>query len=594
MTPTPTPTMTPTQFFCGNGVTTGTYYYYDCCGQVKTGYAAGLLVIMDYSKPSNGITKLNISAGQICPSPTPTGTPNITPSHSPTSSVTPTQTPTPTLTPSSTYCPSPTPIYTGQNECQVFTVFDMGISCYTLVNPSSSQSFDGILKIEVTGGTPPFTYYWSGGQRSQTLYGVPVGSYPVTVVDYYGDYTASTVCQLVPISPTPSHTPTLTPTPTATPIIPDLCFVAYPTGRLAEIGNSTTYGPWQFVSSGSTNGRPVWNYGVYYIAWSSTKTRWEIVGNDLSTLIQFASGVAISTSTALIPTTLWAFNGGNSTPPTIFVTQGSCPASLPLSSNVVARNTGCAGTQNCTGSITFNASFGTPPYEYSINGGSSYLTTSVFNGLCAGVYKTIVIDSSGSTISRQVTIGSNANPVSYIVSIVSLGSLNNNVTINQSNQLSNFAIQVSPPIPSGTTISFDLNISYQIENMGPWFNGNPGSTASYNIVPSLSMNLASVTLVTGSTSSSTSNRPGCNPSQIQTTSGSFTKSMTITSGDIVTGTTFVELIESNPIVLNGCVSTIGSTISISVNSVLVSGCNCCSVIANTQPIIYTLTQVGGS
>jgi hypothetical protein len=595
MTPTPTPTMTPTQFYCGNGVTTGTYYYYDCCGQVKTGYAAGLLVVMDYSKPSNGITKLNVAASQICPSPTPTGTPNSTPSNTPTSTVTPTLTQTPTVTPSSTPYPPPTPVYTAVNECQVFTVFDMGISCYTVTNPSSSSSFDGILKIEVTGGTAPFTFYWDGGQRSQTLYGIPAGAYPVTVVDYYGDYTASTVCQLVPISPTPSNTPTLTPTPSATPSYDSLCFVAYPTGRLAVVGGGTTYGPWQFVSNGTNNGRPVWTYGTYNIAWSSTTSRWEVVGNDLTTLIQFANGVAVSTSTAVVPLTLWAFNGGATVPPTIFVTEGTCPSNLPLNSTVSVRNTNCSGTQNCSGSITFTANLGVPPYQYSINNGSTYQTSSVFNGLCAGVYQTIVRDASGTTNNRQVTVGSNNASVSYIVSIVSLGSLNNNVSQNESNQLSQFAVQVNPPIPSGTTLTFNLNISYQIQNMGPWTGNDPDATAEFNIVPTLNQNGSSVALVTGATSTSTTNRPGCNPSQMEITSGSFTKQITMTGGSgSVTGTTYVELNVFSPTELNGCVSTMESTITIGVSSAEVSGCYCCSVISNAQPIIYSLTEVGGS
>ena len=97
-TPNPTPSTTPIR--CGEAVTTGSYYYIDCCGNFIQGTEVGLLVTMDYTKRglSNGVTLLNNVATVSCPTPTPTQTPTYTPTNTTTPTITPTNTTTPTLT----------------------------------------------------------------------------------------------------------------------------------------------------------------------------------------------------------------------------------------------------------------------------------------------------------------------------------------------------------------------------------------------------------------------------------------------------------------------------------------------------------------
>jgi|GEM_PF-3305853 len=46
--------------------------------------------------------------------------------------------------------------------------------------------FDGVVITEVTGGVPPYTFDWSVGATTQNLYGVPAGSYTLTVTDLLG------------------------------------------------------------------------------------------------------------------------------------------------------------------------------------------------------------------------------------------------------------------------------------------------------------------------------------------------------------------------------------------------------------------------
>lgn len=94
--------------------------------------------------------------------------------------------------------PQPAITYIQSNECDVITVFPMTIECDS-INPTTPTSNDGRVSVSITGGTPPYTYIWGGdvtGNISPAVMNLPVGSYPVTVVDYWGDFTANTICTL--------------------------------------------------------------------------------------------------------------------------------------------------------------------------------------------------------------------------------------------------------------------------------------------------------------------------------------------------------------------------------------------------------------
>jgi hypothetical protein len=94
--------------------------------------------------------------------------------------------------------PQPAITFIQSNECDVITVFPMTIECDS-INPTTPTSNDGRVSVSITGGTPPYKYIWGGpvlGNISPAVMNLPVGSYPVTVVDYWGDFTASTICQL--------------------------------------------------------------------------------------------------------------------------------------------------------------------------------------------------------------------------------------------------------------------------------------------------------------------------------------------------------------------------------------------------------------
>ena len=137
-------------------------------------------------------------------------------------------------------CYSPQPTITPEvvgvkNECGIITILPMEVEC-TISATTSYNSCDGEISVSISGGTPPYTTTWyPSGNISPAINNVCNGvSYTAITVDYYGDFTARTVCSLVappncyfegtiseyiPPSPTPTKTatPTMTPTKTVTP-----------------------------------------------------------------------------------------------------------------------------------------------------------------------------------------------------------------------------------------------------------------------------------------------------------------------------------------------------------------------------------------
>jgi hypothetical protein len=569
VTPTPTMTPSPTPIICGSGFTTGDHYYYDCCGNLIQGTEGKLVISLDYTKPYNGVELLNVVASTSCPTPTPTQTPTLTPSNSPTPSITPTQTntPTPTLTASPT--PSTSPVYALKNDCDVFTLFDMGISCNVIKQPSGSSSFDGILSLKVTGGTSPYSFYWSNGQRIKTLTNVGQGSYAVTVVDFYGDYTANTICTLFAPSQTPTPSVTQTPTLTPSPVWPNLCLIViYPT---------TTYGPFQFYPSGNQNGKPKWVSGTLSLGWSSRNLRWEITGWNQT------AGIPVSTDISNIPLASWSIAGGTGTQPQISMTTGTCPSYKPLIINVTTQNTSCSGVGNCNGNITIATQGGIGPYQYSINNGITFQASNVFNGLCSGTYTVVAKDSLNNTSSQIVTVGFDGSPVTYTISAY----LDYVTPVGPDSQIANWFVNVQPPLPIGTTISFDLNVNTTSTIGGP----GTGNTIAETLVYQGTTLQSADNVVTNLTNSV---RPLCSPSTQDVYYTGLTYNVSVSSGQGVSGTSLSSLfITAGQVGANGCATQVNQVIEVSVSNAVINGCNCCTVDDDSTPQGINLTKTFG-
>jgi hypothetical protein len=552
---------------CGSGITSGNYYYTDCCGNFQQGTTPDQIVILNYTLVNNGIKLLDVVATTNCPTPTPTQTPTFTPTNSPTPTLTQTPTRTPRTTPTPTITPSNTPVFVGKNECEVFTLFNMGVSCSVLKQPSTATSFDGILTLRVTGGTSPYSYFWSNGQRVQTLVNIAQGTYPVTVVDYYGDYTANTFCNV--FGPTPSITPspTVTPSRTPPPVYPNLCFLAY--------NNTNVVGPSTFIQNGTHNARPKWtNSSNQNIVWKGT--RWELVTSDLSTPVNpVGGGIFGSVTTTLPPTSNWQLFGGTQTY-NINVTSGSCPAVTPLQVNVTTQNSTCNGQTNCDGSINVSARFGTAPYEYSINNGTSWQTSPIFNSLCPGTYLVRVRDSASGNYSQSAQIGFVGTPQTYQINVVTQPQLTSEVSANGvSTKTTYFTVTSTPALPAGIVLQFTLTTSSTKTYNGP---------GSGDIIDNFTILQNGVPKTPSATNSTTVNstRPNCNPEtqQVVTETDQYTLELSNTS--IVSGSTTSVLTITNGQVgaQSNCATSLSQTISLQVSNPVAKGCTCCTAVAD--------------
>jgi len=152
-------------------------------------------------------------------------------------------------------CPPTIPTIKPANECDVITIFPMGVTC-DIINPSSDKSFDGATEIIVTGGTPPYIIFWENGSFAPALTNLGIGEYTATITDYYNDFSATTTCVLT------ADTLTLS----------GMCFVL--TGIVEDqlVYVSTE-------SLGLWNGKPYYQiqYGINfygYVFWDQNNNQW--------------------------------------------------------------------------------------------------------------------------------------------------------------------------------------------------------------------------------------------------------------------------------------------------------------------------------
>jgi hypothetical protein len=366
-----------------SGVSGGTFIgsYSDCteCGQVcvtptptPTATNTPTPSVTKTPTPSPTVTRTPTKTPTQTPTQTATNTPTNTQTAtntptitaSPTFTPTPTQTsvtptPTPTITPTKTSYPSSATtgifqILTGSNECIVFTVLPMGVSCQS-TPPSSPTANDGTVQIFITGGTAPYDIEWTyeiitpssliGGRIGDPSpidenvlipppgpiwSGIPNGYYTATVSDFYGDFVVSVTCVVLYVTPTPTPTPTknIQPTPTEKP------FCLY----FSPIGRNLTLIPYQsqFVHFGSyVNGKPLYvcttNNALsgWTISYDTTTSVWVLTDPLAVNSIQYSTlGNQTNVNTTHIGTTPIGYWSQISTIYTVRTEQGNCPNQL--------------------------------------------------------------------------------------------------------------------------------------------------------------------------------------------------------------------------------------------------------------------------
>lgn len=179
------------------------------------------------------------------------------------------------------------PDYIPVNDCNVFTIAPMVVSCNVTDVTGKQDAANGAITLEISGGSAPYTIIWqypSGVdiQGPPTIGGLSVGTYSATVRDYYGDFIVTTSCTVAPPTTTTTTSTTTLPTPYTE---YDFCltiFVRDIEGNILE-----TY-QYNFVPNVDINGYPSWISDpsgqeiVYYDSAIPNNGGWSLSGSPTS------------------------------------------------------------------------------------------------------------------------------------------------------------------------------------------------------------------------------------------------------------------------------------------------------------------------
>jgi len=223
-------------------------------------------------------------------------------------------------------------------------------------------SSTGSIKLGASGGTPVYTYSWTGGSSAQTRTSLAQGSYTVTVTDHNGCHVSTTI----PVSQ------------------PNQIIITDSVTNLPCIGGST--GAVNITVTGGT--------GSYHYQWSD------------SAHTQNISSLTAGTYRIKVTDSLGCFNNDSA-----FVTQAG---NLRIADTVTAVT--CHGLSN--GSIRVGVTGGTPAYSYRWSGSAD--TTGIINSLAQGSYTLTVSDRAGCVAITPISVSQPAAIAIVISNITGL------------------------------------------------------------------------------------------------------------------------------------------------------------------------------
>jgi len=366
-----------------------------------------------------------------------------------------------------------------------FTVSEppaLTIAIDNITNVKCNSGTDGAVDISVGGGTPGYTYNWTGpgtyASTNEDISGLQAGTYYVTATDNNGCQItdSATVTEPQPIVITIDSTQDV------------LCNGGSSGYIYITVTDGTTpysyswTGPGPFTSTNEDiTGLAAGTYNLIVTDSNNCTQNTSIVINEPSALIGIISNYSEpqcngectgqATVTALGGTPSYTYSwstGGNG-----MIENGLCAGQVVvtvtdahgctvsdsvtlteppvLNVNILgSNNPQCYGS--CDGSITISANGGTGPYIYSWFDGA---TGNIHNSLCAGTFQFTVTDAHNCTASDSATL-TDPLPITATITInnqpTCFGVCDGSITVN----------------PSGGTGSFSYN----------WSSGETNQTAS--------------------------------------------------------------------------------------------------------------------
>lgn len=230
------------------------------------------------------------------------------------------------------------------------------------LTPATCGNANGSGTVTVAGGIPAYTYSWSSGAISSVLSAASAGNYTLNVTDFNG-------CVL-----TRTLTVTNIPGPTAI------------TGTTTLAGCGLSNGTYNVT--GVTGGTAAYSFSVDAVATSS-----------------LTGGLAAGTHTV----TVSDFNG------CLFTTTFNIGTTTgPATATVTSNNASC-GSANGTATVT-GVTGGTAPYQYSFDGGATFVTGSSTTGLIAGTHTVTIKDANSCTLTVTYNVLNNGSPTASVPS----------------------------------------------------------------------------------------------------------------------------------------------------------------------------------
>ena len=532
------------------------------------------------------------------------------------------------------------------NQCTIITIIPMEVEC-NVTNASSPTASDGSAVVQVFGGTPPYSITWNNGQQGNTLTNLSPGTYIANVVDYFGDYIKKTTCvvgsstetvykfitcpgfssRTVYVSgatyepPFPNFKPTIIfneipgcyefigPVSSAGLDVSGLtinssysnctiCNPPTPTPPTQDplcLSNSELNQQYDFSPNGvDNNGNFQWLDIVngLTLTYNVTNGWWEVL---VWTSISGNQGAMRLTQSPpqLQPTGTWQNQGVPPTKVNWVMTVGTCPTNLTnLSLSVSPFSPQCEGQ---SGTAIMNANGGSPPYSYIIQGVTSSQLTGTFTDIAPNTYVGQVTDSLGNVATANFTISQGVGAPSYTIQ---LNKFNEVVTNNLREQVVNYQydVVVTPQLPSGVQVSFDLDFAHTRTSTYPDNGGSDPITYENTFTGSLDGNTVSISSTSPVGLGSTP-PPNCPNYQITTYTFSSTSDTTITidgsstfNGTVSTTVTLPRFVSSGSC---NCPITGLNRTNVQLKNVQIIGTTTCGTINNiSTPITGESTQSG--
>ncbi len=246
-------------------------------------------------------------------------------------------------------------------------------------------------------------------------------------------------------------------------------------------------------------------------------------------------------------------------------------------------NPSCFGSTN--GSITVNATGGTAPYQYSINGGETYVSTHTFNSLAAGTYSVLVKDASEVVSDAQQVILTQPAEVIAAVTVegVTTFCAGGSVLLTSSSATGNLWSngETTPSITVNTSGNYSVTVTAD------------GCTATSEAISVTVNPLPVVEAITGTTTLCA----GSNTQLANATTGGIWSSSDITvatvseSGNITAlepGTSII----SYTVTANGCATAVTTTVTVNAMPVVNAITGTTAVCSNATTQLNNTTEGG--